>query len=35
MEAIVARAARNINSILADGTTACPEDLVNRADLGL
>ena len=35
MEAIVARAAKNINSILASGITTCPEDLVNRADLGL
>jgi D-3-phosphoglycerate dehydrogenase len=35
IEAVVLRAAKNINSILADGTIASPEDLVNRADIGL
>ena len=35
IEAVVGRASENINSILADGTIACPEDLVNRAEVGL
>jgi len=35
IEAVVGRAAQNINSILADGTIARPEDLVNRAKVEL